>query len=168
MGRQRTAHEFWRLLPHPTPFNSSAFYYGGQNYDWTSPQNASLWQDGIKTLFDPCPTGWRVPLSGDKESGRSPWDTFTIDNGPWEGLGLHYGRHWDSPQVVGGPSWFPCSGYRRYNTGGNLDRAEAGGFFWYSTVMGSNGRDTGFYIHIVYSTATDPRAYGFSVRCVRE
>ena len=34
-------------------------------------QNDALWQDAIKDLFDPCPAGWRVPLSGAGE--RSPW-----------------------------------------------------------------------------------------------
>ncbi len=31
------------------------------NNDWVSPTNTGLWQESTKTVYDPCPSGWRVP-----------------------------------------------------------------------------------------------------------
>ena len=46
---------------------SNTFFTSSESlYDWTSPQDDTLWNSGteenpIKTEYDPCPEGWRVP-----------------------------------------------------------------------------------------------------------
>mgnify|MGYP007028757585 CR=1 FL=1 len=58
--------------------NPTTFYYGQRiddtYYDWLTTEGAmknnKLWEtaaDGGKTLFDPCPPGWRVPRDGSWE-----------------------------------------------------------------------------------------------------
>lgn len=63
-------------VEHPT-----TFYYGTRigddYYDWLTAdgtaKNNRLWEtaaDGGKTLFDPCPPGWRVPRNGSWKGGQ--------------------------------------------------------------------------------------------------
>ena len=57
--------------------NPLSFYYqtsSRYNYDWIgSTRNDNLWNStsGGKTVYDPCPAGWRVATSGSSYS--SPW-----------------------------------------------------------------------------------------------
>ena len=47
--------------------NANVIFYSNMAYeDWLSPHNDALWNSGtedspVKTQYDPCPTGWRVP-----------------------------------------------------------------------------------------------------------
>lgn len=43
--------------------------------DWLSPKDDSLWGDGdLKTVWDPCPEGWRVPSWEQLEGLNEGWD----------------------------------------------------------------------------------------------
>ena len=70
-------------------------------YDWLTPQNDSLWNNSGKTIYDPCPTGWRVPLITEF-SGVFPSNTFS---GYWHSNGTFYnaasGACWWSGVFVG-------------------------------------------------------------------
>ena len=121
----------------------------------------------MKTLFDPCPAGWRVPASG--AGSLSPWNAFTADNGPWINDLDKSGRYFDQ-SVVLGPSaaWIPCPGVRASESSGIISWTKADAHFWTSTPSGT-------YAFRFYSanTAVDPsnsirRSRGNSVRCVRE
>lgn len=46
-------------ISHPTT------YYFPSNYHWGPTDNTSLWSDAEKTMYDPCPPGWKV-ISSDK------------------------------------------------------------------------------------------------------
>ena len=55
-------------------------------YDWYSRvknQGENRWSaaDGSKTEFDPCPRGWRVPVSG--VGASSPWSGYSTAGVPW-------------------------------------------------------------------------------------
>ncbi|WP_298062225.1 hypothetical protein [uncultured Rikenella sp.] len=147
--------------------NPVAFYFGTAQSDWTFPQNDELWRDGVKTLFDPCPAGWRVPKNGKEQA--SLWSAFTMANGPWNGtdVGPSGGRTWSAPETYGGSAWYPATGMR-YPSTGTFYESGNGHFIWYSGTNGTEGNDSGFYLGIFYVAADDPRAFGFSVRCVRE
>ena len=45
--------------------NPNIFYknYTISPYDWLTPQKDVLWNNSGKTVYDPCPDGWRVPLN---------------------------------------------------------------------------------------------------------
>lgn len=124
-----------------------------------------LWQDAVKTLFDPCPAGWRVPLSG--EGNRSVWSAVTTDNGIWNGAigkpegGYHY--HGISTQ---GSPWYPASGF--YMPVGSL----SGMGYWLHNWSSTAINDMAFCFRISYTdftpNASNVRNHGLSVRCVRE
>ncbi|MDE6499807.1 MAG: hypothetical protein K2K83_03775 [Rikenella sp.] len=150
--------------------NPGSFYLKGENNDWTTPQNDDLWQDGTKTLFDPCPSGWRVPRSSGDAELANPWHAFELDNGSWNGLTEitpHSGYRWSSPIVFGGSAWYPTA-LRRYYTTGDF---QSGAGFCTTTTPIANLISIG---HFVYSPTfvrlfdSHSRAHAHSVRCVRE
>ncbi len=144
--------------------NPGSFYLGGNIYqDWTTPQNDALWRDEAKTLFDPCPSGWRVPRSDTDTEVANPWQSFSLTNSTWQSTG----RLWS--HVLSSATWYPAVGCR-YRTA-MLYNVSLAGHIWSSTILGTD-RTTYYFrydaqqIHRGYPEIY--RAYGFSVRCVRE
>jgi hypothetical protein len=57
-------------------------YYAGQNGSGMSTRSTILWLDTYKSVFDPCPTGWRVPtpnMVGHDEY----WEAYAPKAGNW-------------------------------------------------------------------------------------
>ena len=130
------------------PGNGNFTLVNSSPFDWRSPQNNSLWQ-GVNGVNNPCPSGYRLPT-------KSEWDD------EW--------RNWGSANAVGAfasPLKLPVAGYRDFRNGGALQDVSNIGFYWSSTVTnnfsGSIGISNSF---IVY--AEDFRAYGSSVRCIKD
>ena len=132
--------------------------------DWTSPSSNTVWQDGYKTLFDPCPVDWRVPKAG----GSSPWQALhsemhTFVNGTWDVT--NKGARWTAPAVYGGNTWYPASGLRA-NGSGKLGDYGTRGLFWaVGTGLASS------YFNVAQNDTflnSAVHAYCFPVRCVRE
>ncbi|WP_298064383.1 DUF4906 domain-containing protein [uncultured Rikenella sp.] len=139
--------------------NVTTYYANGTDGDWTA-RNDGLWQDNTKTLFDPCPVGWRVPRSG-------IWENVTTANAVWEathGAGNTGVRLWNI--VLGGPAWYPAQGYRDGGsgnvTGGTVSAAD-----WSSTASGS-GATAWSISNPVQLPGAGARANGYAVRCVKE
>lgn len=131
------------------------------------PHNDDLWQDNIKTLFDPCPAGWRVPRSG--AGNLSPWNAFTADNGPWEGIQGTAGRKWSTATVYGGSAWYAAAGWRRPEIGTIISVGKDGAY-WTATYTGAQAFLL-FFMNIIadpWNIGSTYRARGYPVRCVRE
>jgi len=60
----------------------------------------------------------------------------------------------------------PVAGYRNNSTGA-LTNVGSNGNYWSSTVSGTNARYLSFASSDAYMNASN-RAYGFSVRCIKE
>ena len=85
--------------------NENTFYITTSSpSDWCTPQNDNLWNYGtianpIKTEYDPCPTGWRVPTSTELETLSSNYEYTKID-GQWGYLFCGTNRYTETvPQV---------------------------------------------------------------------
>jgi hypothetical protein len=158
---------------HPTTFityNSSNndWYYTGDystdNTRWT-PSSSS------KSIYDPCPFGWRVPDGGDegvwsKALGSSSYfndaSLYDVTNG-----GMNFAGKFGSSSTI----WYPASGYRP-NDDGILDNVGNDGECW-SASPRTGKRHGAYYLYIrsignVHPANYGYRAYGSSVRCVRE
>ena len=144
--------------------NIDVFFTGISEYgDWLSPQDDNLWNLGtesnpIKTNYDPCPYGWRVPTYAELSELRdnySPW--FTDENGR-SGLWLSGTTPYtsDAPQV-----FFPAAGTREKTDGAALGRG-INGFYWASSTNAIY-----FNNAAVYGMGYGNRAHGYSVRCVQ-
>jgi len=152
-----------------TILNPFTFYYGSyvNNYDWYSvddTHNNALWGGSDKqsptekTIFDPCPAGWRVPVF--KES-VSPWSMFT--ESAFTQYGSKLGR------VYNNEAYYPVAGTRD-RSGGSFSSVGARGYYWSGTPESSNAYNLSFqFARSQPDTDRElSRAFGFSVRCVKE
>ena len=144
---------------HPTTFIT----YNWSNYDWyytgSSSTDDTRWttSSSDKSIYDPCPAGWRVPDKGIWSKAGFGTTTYDSTN---EGMSFSI----SSPSTT----WYPASGYRSRNDGG-LGNVGYNGNYWCASPYSNNAyylsfSDTG-YVGPSYS---DSRAYGFSVRCLQE
>jgi hypothetical protein len=164
--------------------NPLTYYYTTDHtnihFDWytttddaaRSYQNDKLWGGAsattptAKTIFDPCPAGWRVPPW---KNSYSPWSVFgsneitvAASGGLWPTD--NYGITWTSPYSAG---YYPAAGYRTVGSGA-LDGVGSYGFYWSASSDSGSGFDLTFLSSLVYPASYNNRANGFSVRCVQE
>ena len=153
----------------------NVYYIGNSDsmWDWVYPQDDTLWNSGteenpVKTEYDPCPTGWRVPTYKELDKLRrnnSSWTT-NVDGlaGYWYCGPNSYTS--EVPQV-----FFPAAGHIYYTNGKAQSRGK-GGDYWSSKPGRSYGLRRAWYLHFFRDSYTDlynnDRASGYSVRCVQE
>ena len=143
--------------------NPLTFVYNEINtLDWyttnQSFQNNVLWDNGeVKSFYDPCPHGWRVPTNASLTYGDFITSTIPIGSG----INIANGRIYCSM------SWFPASGCC-YANSGILYHVGTHGFYWSASASGMNAQDLSFFLSGFNLNYTDFRACGFSVRCVQE
>lgn len=149
---------------HPTTFinsnisNVDWYYTGSESTDntrWTT-------SDKAKSIYDPCPAGWRVPDGGingiwSKAFGTSSMFVMDFDD---VNRGANFGNGWDV--------WYPASG-DRYCNDGRLRGVGYNGFYWSASPCDSHayGLDFNSGGNVIPSCG-GPRAYGQSVRCLQE
>ena len=130
-------------------------------------KDITRWQR-TKTVYDPCPAGWRVPDGGDDgiwaKAGFSTSDLNNTNNS----LGFTL--------ADGSKTWYPTPGFREF-TGENKMKAGMYGEYWSANVRYYNGNPGGYvyclrisYDPNVAANAVDPSAKwsaasAFSVRC---
>lgn len=146
--------------------NPLRFYYSSADpYDWytntSGQQNEALWGSSTtKSIYDPCPYGWRVPTFN---GSVSPWDGLTVENFPWNNINSTYlGRNNDS---FGG--WYPAAGYRIFSTG-ELTNVGERGYYWSASPLMTQARHLYFTTNVLAINNGNYRVNGYSVRCVRE
>ena len=144
--------------------NPIIFYYAGNASicDWyassISYQNNNLWSS-TKTLYDPCPSGWKVPANGS-------WSTLTTSN--FTSAASTYGFTY-----TGSPSFFyPYNGNLPYtgNANGGIGNLNVAGLYWSSTYSSSYASFLFFYSDYVYPSYSSEgyRGTGCGVRCVQD
>jgi len=115
--------------------------------DWRNPKNDNLWQ-GINGINNPCPCGYRLPT-------KNEW--------------IEEIKSWSVSNVVGAfnsPLRLPLPG-NRSGAIGSLNTVGVVANYASSTVNGDNS----FVLVITESFSEmypDPRAYGWSVRCIKD
>lgn len=151
--------------------NSMSFYTSEESW-YTNAKGTyrrndlSLWNSkvGKKTIFDPCPDGWRVPVGKDGEY-ESPWGQAKKNVTPlvrYKGFSLK-------------GIYYPAAGYRELLTGNMPNNSFLDNALYWAGNIPSLYRQpsimrytlidsTGYSFSI--SVAWD--AYGGSVRCVKE
>lgn len=151
--------------------NSVKFYYNSSYpYDWLNSRNNQLWNSGteenpVKTDWDPCPSGWRVPTKAELNSLIQNYSKWTTDEsgreGRWFSGSVPYSIY--VPQI-----FFPGAGHRDYDDGKAYYRGRYGRY-WSSYA----DKDDASYLDYLYgsvgvSISSYHKAFGFSVRCVQE
>jgi uncharacterized protein (TIGR02145 family) len=148
-----------------TPESSGLFYQWGSNVGWSSsdPLTATdgnnTWRDLTETgntwttAKNPCPAGWRLPTIEELASlGTGTWTTVNGVSGRLFGSGDN-------------TLFLPAAGYRFFHDGSAYN-VGSNGYYWSSSVSGTNAYYMLFYSGNVNPNNFNYRAYGLSVRCV--
>ena len=155
------------------------YYEGKPDYDNTR------WQSE-KTIYDPCPAGWRVPDGGPGRSVKQADGTYTLEGaGIWRTAGIPTGGGFPYPaedyalagitipaQYCGEDVWYPAAGSISAMDGTFVDVGRDG-VYWSVTPCGTpEVYGFNFYYYMqntgyVYHSPMLTRATAASVRCCK-
>lgn len=127
--------------------NHSNFIKGSS--DWRNPANNSLWQ-GVNGINNPCPPGWRIPTTIEWGDELNSW-----------------GSNKNATGAFNSSLKLPRGGLRNY-VSGVVGDVGSGGYYWSSAVSGIGAQRLYFYSTGANAGGGDHRAYGFSVRCLKD
>lgn len=149
--------------------NENIFYYNSYPYDWCLSQNDNLWNYGteskpIKTEYDPCPEGWRVPTYAEFDKLNNNHSSWTTNESGQEGYWFSGASSYTEtvPQV-----FFPAAGSRS-NYDGRANSRGLYGTYWCSRAEGNRANPLNFINTSVGLGGSGGRAGGYSIRCVQE
>lgn len=149
---------------YPTTFVAS----DGSQKDWyytddRTPNN-TLWgtSETVKSIYDPCPSGWRIPDGGtDGIWYKAGFDDITFDS---TNRGMSFSI--SSPYYT----WYPAAGYL-IDYSGKLENVAYRGRYWSASTTGRYS----YFLTIIYGGGVYPltyseggRASAHSVRCIQE
>ncbi len=132
-------HNHFIIIPVSTPPN-----------DWRVGQNDDLWQEDGTGINNPCPPGWRVPTQAELQAEIDDWSSS------------------DASGAFNSSLKWTVAGRRNYDDG-SFGQLGSHGLYWSSTVHSTVSRNLFFSGSAnSASVGTDSRAYGFSVRCIKD
>ena len=169
-------HNPTRFYSQWTSFEAKPYLLGTAESIWGDPMLLSGHGHGSdnceqdKSIYDPCPPGWKVPTGGG--GAASIWQEFS-SVGYTEWFSTPAGRYfYPGGNPANGRIWYPaCGGWR-----GMLTHVNERGFCWSSTPTqnGNNGYRLQITSSGVNPSATndgshafESRSNGLPVRCVR-
>jgi uncharacterized protein (TIGR02145 family) len=129
-----------------TPAHGNFIIASSSPNDWRSPQNTNLWQ-GVNGVNNPCPSGYRLPTETEFNAERLSWSRQ------------------NAAGAFSSPLKLPLAGHRTYSNG-SFSNLGVLGYYWSSTVSGTNSRYLFFSSSVVNMNAHH-RALGLSVRCIK-
>jgi len=131
-----------------TPGHSNFIKASSSPYDWRSPQNTNLWQ-GVNGVNNPCPTAYRIPTEAELNAERLSWSSN------------------NAAGAFASPLKLPVAGYRDCSLG-SLHNVGSYGRYWSSTLNGAYSRKLYFDSSDANMNYYSRRAYGYSVRCLKD
>ncbi len=131
-----------------TPGHADFITESESPYDWRTPQNDNLWQ-GVSGINNPCPSGFRLPTQEELETEITD---LSITN---------------AETAFTSPLKLVVAGARSRETGSIINE-DSYGFYWSSTVDGTDSLNLYITGGNVYVENSSHRAYGLSVRCIKD
>jgi hypothetical protein len=129
------------------------------NGDWADIPNNEYWNELEKTIYDPCPPGYRIP--------NRTGDFWTSDLTAQTGWGVNVAAGWlklGSPSAV-----FPIAGYRDDYSVGGMAKVGVRTLYWFARAT-DDAKAAGADLRSdkAYTFGSAPKARLGSVRCVVE
>ena len=129
----------------------------------------------VKTVYDPCPVGFKMPANnaftgftttGLNSTSQSEMNVDGTDN--WQTYQNNFGHNFWTNSSKTATINFPASGLR-YDNDGSLSSVGLFGYYWSAVPNSSNNAcylyfDSGNVYPLIYNS----RSYGFAVRAVSE
>ena len=165
--------------------NPDKFYiWGGSWYNnyfyynlWSADNSTKGFNDNsvVKTVYDPCPAGFKMPASnaftGFTTTGQTSTSQFEMNVDGTDYLPTYqnnFGHNFWTNSSKTATINFPASGYRRYN-GGPVDYVGFSGYYWSAVPHYSyGGCELDFNPGSVFPLGGGDRSYGFAARPVSE
>jgi hypothetical protein len=138
------------------PANGNFITISSGNFDWRSPQNPNLWQ-GANGINNPCPAGYKLPTDAELNAERASWSYFSNN----------------TAGAFASVLKLPMAGFRN-SINGPLNNVASVGYYWTSTVSAMPGTlsVTASNCLLIDSSFASMnsliRAFGFSVRCLKD
>lgn len=142
----RTSGTTTTLSSTDVPGNANFIYGMGSPYDWRSPQNNNLWQNGLNV---PAPAGWHIPTS-------TEWIALITA----EGITSSTNAYSSSLKLT-------ATGVR-LATDASLVVVGTDGVYWSSSVGATTGAYTFNFNASSVSVNEDDRALGMTVRLIKD
>ena len=154
-------------IMHPTTFIISNEYNDDWYYTGTKNTDTNRWNnvDGTKTMYDPCPYGWRVSNSDVwlQAIGESYVSTINYDS---NNLGMNCHGLLGEDSII----WYPCAGFR--NNVGLSDVGQRGYVMGAYTGLGSAGTSYSWGMSLsssyFYAEYSHELYNGHSIRCQKD
>ena len=147
-----------------TGYETSGYILGVEMGEWNDPKTGLHGEDNCepdKSIYDPCPYGWKIP----RKEAWSDYRSFTVS---WvtDHLGGYYYPEGYNPLAPKGRVFYPAAGVR-YNGSGELTSVGVVAWIWSANL---SSEDYGYSLDIRSGAVTmDPfaRAAARPVRCIR-
>ena len=124
----------------------STFFYSGST--WMRDEITALWSPEYKTVYDPCPVGYRIAT-------KNIWSGFSAPDNNDKGLYLIY----DGNEQI---SWYPSSSW--IDTGGRLINHDYESYVWAAEYKAN----LHFSQNSLDLTSNYAPSNGFNVRCMKD
>ena len=164
-------------------FRSLDWYYTGTR---NTMDNRWTTSGEKKSVYDPCPAGWRVPDGGENgvwskalgsmgsfaqsslyDSANAAGTSSSFSSlGLWNDTnkGVNFSGKFGGDETI----WYPASGYRD-GSYGSLRSVGSDGSYWSASPSSDGAYSLDFsYGGYVSPSSSNDRAYGLSVRCIKE
>lgn len=149
------------VTSHPTTFvyESSSSSQGDWHY---ASRDDTLWTSYTKSVFDPCPAGWRVPAGIDNDFWTEVLGTSSAVGVLYDDSneGINFSGKFGSDQII----WYPASGVRSMSDG-HLFGVTTFGRSWTSEPVLYVSCTLYFDNNGTVDSWQNGRSHGYPVRC---
>ena len=128
--------------------------------------------DSAKTIYDPCPAGYRVPDGGNdgvwriSEGGSYMYHEYFLATSDGVNCGINFSNIFGDDSVI----WYPMSGFRDYD--GYLRTISISGYYWSaSSHLIDNSQAYSLHTNMgageTYPCEFNSKPYCYAVRCLK-